>query len=62
MKLVDRLLLREEIDALEIDLWRARAREPAAAPSIQAEIDRLEHLIGARSSNSVAADTGGGGP
>lgn len=45
MSIVDRLLIREEIDALELDLSRARARDPAAAQSIQAEIARLERRL-----------------
>lgn len=45
MSVIDRLLIREEIDALELDLSRARERDPATAPVIEAKIIRLEALF-----------------
>lgn len=48
MNVIQRLLLRDEIDALEVDLERAREREPERVARISAEIARLERLINQR--------------
>jgi len=46
MKIVERLLMREEIDSLELDLARARDRGDASAVSeISACIARLEATL-----------------
>jgi hypothetical protein len=46
MKIVERLLMREEIDSLELDLARARNRGDASAVSeISACIARLEATL-----------------
>ncbi|MBY0566604.1 MAG: hypothetical protein K2P70_04800 [Hyphomonadaceae bacterium] len=45
MSVVDRLLIREEIDALELDLAQAREHDTATAPVIEAHIIRLEALF-----------------
>jgi|LNFM01.1.fsa_nt_gb hypothetical protein len=45
MNVIQRLLMREDIDALELDLARARERDPNIAPEICEEIARLERLI-----------------
>lgn len=48
MNVVDRLLIREAIDALELDLARAREREPHNVEFLRFEIERLESLLGAK--------------
>lgn len=45
MNVIDRLLVREALDALELDLSRARERDPDAVQSILAEIVRLERSL-----------------
>lgn len=45
MNIIQRLLIRDDIDALEFDLARARERDPSAIPAISDEIARLERLI-----------------
>ncbi len=45
MNIIQRLLIRDDIDALELDLTRARERDPSAVPAIRDEIARLERLI-----------------
>ena len=46
MNITDRLGICEGIDALELDLSHARERDPAAVQPIQAQIARLERLLG----------------
>lgn len=55
MTIVDRLLIREEIDSLELDLASARGVDPARARAIEAQIARLE----ARLRRQPAASNGG---
>lgn len=50
MNVIQRLLVRDDIDALEVDLERAREREPEHVARISAEIARLERLINQRAS------------
>lgn len=45
MNVIQRLLIRDDIDALELELARARERDPGAVPAIREEIARLERLI-----------------
>lgn len=45
MNLIDRLRVREALDGLELDLSRARERDPEAVQSILAEIVRLERSL-----------------
>jgi hypothetical protein len=45
MNVIQRLLIRDDIDALELDFARARERDPSAMLDIREEIERLERLI-----------------
>ncbi len=45
MSVIQRLLIRDDIDALELDLARARERDPSVVPEIGEEIARLERLF-----------------
>jgi hypothetical protein len=45
MDVIQRLLIRDDIDALELDLAQARERDPSTVPVIREEIARLERLI-----------------
>jgi hypothetical protein len=46
MNLIEELAICEGIDALGLDLSRARERDPAAVKPILAEIRRFERLLG----------------
>ncbi|WP_156767645.1 hypothetical protein [Candidatus Viadribacter manganicus] len=45
MNVIQRLLIRDEIDALELDLARAHDRSPNEELEIRQKIARLERLI-----------------
>jgi hypothetical protein len=59
MNVIQRLLIRDDIDALELDLARARERDPSTVPAIREEIARLERLIDQSAARSQRAQADG---
>ncbi|MBL8551021.1 MAG: hypothetical protein JNJ73_13625 [Hyphomonadaceae bacterium] len=57
MTFIDRLLIREEIDALELDLAAARGADPGRAPAIEAQIIRLETKLRRATGAAVKSET-----